>query len=97
MDKKPLNREVIKYIAMVTMTLNHAARVFLTPGTTLYETLIYLSLIHIFCSDVPLIILVIGINGGGKTTTIGKLAHKLKQEGKTVMLAAADTFRARCV
>lgn len=46
------------------------------------------------CSDVPLIILVIGINGGGKTTTIGKLAHKLKQEGKTVMLAAADTFRA---
>ena len=46
------------------------------------------------CSDVPLIILAIGINGGGKTTTIGKLAHKLKQEGKTVMLAAADTFRA---
>lgn len=46
------------------------------------------------CSDIPLIILVIGINGGGKTTTIGKLAHKLKQEGKTVMLAAADTFRA---
>ncbi len=42
MDKKPLNRDVIKYIAMVTMTLNHAARVFLTPGTTLYETLIYI-------------------------------------------------------
>ena len=36
----------------------------------------------------------IGINGGGKTTSIGKLAHKLKKEGKTVMLAAADTFRA---
>lgn len=36
----------------------------------------------------------IGINGGGKTTSIGKLAHKLRQEGKTVMLAAADTFRA---
>ena len=36
----------------------------------------------------------IGINGGGKTTSIGKLAHKLKQEGKTIMLAAADTFRA---
>ncbi|MBQ9960920.1 MAG: signal recognition particle-docking protein FtsY [Firmicutes bacterium] len=42
----------------------------------------------------PLIILVIGINGGGKTTTIGKLAHKCKKQGKTVMLAAADTFRA---
>ena len=42
----------------------------------------------------PLVILMIGINGGGKTTTIGKLAHKLKNEGNTVMLAAADTFRA---
>lgn len=42
----------------------------------------------------PLVILVIGINGGGKTTTIGKLAHKCRKEGKTVMLAAADTFRA---
>ncbi len=45
-------------------------------------------------SQSPLIILMIGINGGGKTTTIGKLAHKLKSRGKTVMLAAADTFRA---
>jgi fused signal recognition particle receptor len=36
----------------------------------------------------------IGINGGGKTTSIGKLAYRLKSEGKTVMLAAADTFRA---
>ncbi len=42
----------------------------------------------------PLIILVIGVNGGGKTTSIGKLAHKFKSEGKTVLLAAADTFRA---
>ncbi|MCR5034837.1 MAG: signal recognition particle-docking protein FtsY [Clostridia bacterium] len=42
----------------------------------------------------PLVILMIGINGGGKTTSIGKLAYKLKQEGRTVMLAAADTFRA---
>lgn len=46
------------------------------------------------CDEYPLIILMIGINGGGKTTTIGKLAYKLKKEGKTVMLAAADTFRA---
>lgn len=46
------------------------------------------------CSEYPLVILMIGINGGGKTTTIGKLAYKLKKEGKTVMLAAADTFRA---
>ncbi len=45
-------------------------------------------------TDSPLIILMIGINGGGKTTTIGKLAYKYKQEGKSVLLVAADTFRA---
>ena len=49
---------------------------------------------HQLCQDTPLVILMIGINGGGKTTSIGKIAHKLKSEGKTVMLAAADTFRA---
>ncbi|MBP3897236.1 MAG: signal recognition particle-docking protein FtsY [Mogibacterium sp.] len=42
----------------------------------------------------PLIILMIGINGGGKTTSIAKLAHMYKKKGKSVMLAAADTFRA---
>ena len=46
------------------------------------------------CDDTPLVILMIGINGGGKTTSIGKLAYRLRSEGKTVMLAAADTFRA---
>lgn len=45
-------------------------------------------------SESPLIILMIGINGGGKTTSIGKIANKLTREGRTVMLAAADTFRA---
>lgn len=45
-------------------------------------------------SENPLVVLVIGINGGGKTTTIGKLAYKCRQAGRTVMLAAADTFRA---
>lgn len=49
---------------------------------------------HQLCQDTPLIILMIGINGGGKTTSIGKIAHKCKAEGKSVMLAAADTFRA---
>ncbi|MBR6472996.1 MAG: signal recognition particle-docking protein FtsY [Firmicutes bacterium] len=44
--------------------------------------------------NTPLVVLMIGINGGGKTTTIGKLAHMLKGQGKSVMLAAADTFRA---
>ena len=49
---------------------------------------------QMLCQETPLIILMIGINGGGKTTSIGTLAHRLKKEGKTVMLAAADTFRA---
>jgi fused signal recognition particle receptor len=44
--------------------------------------------------EYPLIILMIGINGGGKTTTIAKLANMYKKQGKNVMLAAADTFRA---
>lgn len=43
------------------------------------------------------VILVIGVNGVGKTTTIGKLANNFKNEGKTVMLAAADTFRAAAI
>jgi fused signal recognition particle receptor len=42
----------------------------------------------------PFVIMVVGVNGTGKTTTIGKLAHKFKQQGYSVMLAAADTFRA---
>ncbi|MDK2990979.1 MAG: fused signal recognition particle receptor [Clostridiales bacterium] len=42
----------------------------------------------------PRIILVVGVNGVGKTTTIGKLAYKFKQDGRKVLLAAADTFRA---
>lgn len=42
----------------------------------------------------PLVILMIGINGGGKTTSIGKIANKYVKEGKTVLLSAADTFRA---
>ncbi|UCO98478.1 signal recognition particle-docking protein FtsY [Metapseudomonas lalkuanensis] len=45
----------------------------------------------------PYVILVVGVNGVGKTTTIGKLAKKLQQDGKKVMLAAGDTFRAAAV
>lgn len=45
----------------------------------------------------PCIILVIGVNGVGKTTTIGKLAYNLEQEGKNVLLCAADTFRAAAI
>ena len=45
----------------------------------------------------PHVILMVGVNGVGKTTTIGKLAKRFQQEGKTVMLAAGDTFRAAAV
>ena len=45
----------------------------------------------------PYVIMVVGVNGVGKTTTIGKLAHQFKSEGKSVVLGAADTFRAAAV
>jgi fused signal recognition particle receptor len=45
----------------------------------------------------PLVIMVVGVNGVGKTTTIGKAAHRFKEQGKEVMLVAADTFRAAAV
>ena len=48
-------------------------------------------------STTPSVILVIGVNGAGKTTTIGKLCHQFKQEGKRVIVAAADTFRAAAI
>jgi fused signal recognition particle receptor len=47
--------------------------------------------------DEPYVIMVVGVNGVGKTTTIGKLAHQLKSMGKSVILGAADTFRAAAV
>src|SRR6185295_6818625 len=45
----------------------------------------------------PFVILVVGVNGSGKTTTIGKLAARLRTEGRSVMLAAGDTFRAAAI
>lgn len=48
-------------------------------------------------TDGPYVIMVVGVNGVGKTTTIGKLAHQFKKEGKKVVLGAADTFRAAAV
>ena len=50
-----------------------------------------------FAADGPTVILVAGINGSGKTTSIAKLAYQFKREGKKVVLAAADTFRAAAV
>ena len=53
--------------------------------------------LHIDPAKRPFVILVAGVNGSGKTTTIGKLAARLRREGRTVMLAAGDTFRAAAI
>jgi fused signal recognition particle receptor len=45
----------------------------------------------------PAAVLILGVNGSGKTTTIGKLAHRLRADGRSVLLAAADTFRAAAI
>ena len=57
----------------------------------LFDTLSYADPLEI---KTPTVIMLIGVNGVGKTTTIGKLAHKFVNEGKSVAIAAADTFRA---
>lgn len=53
--------------------------------------------LQIDASAGPFVILMVGVNGAGKTTTIGKLARRFQKQGKTVMLAAGDTFRAAAV
>lgn len=50
-----------------------------------------------FASEGPTVVLFVGVNGVGKTTTIGKIAYRLKEEGKRVLLVAGDTFRAGAV
>ena len=48
-------------------------------------------------SEPPAVVLVVGVNGSGKTTTIGKLANRFKNENRSVLLCAADTFRAAAI
>ncbi len=48
-------------------------------------------------SGSPAVVLMVGVNGSGKTTTVGKFAHRLKEDGKTCLVAAADTFRAAAI
>ena len=82
------------------------ARKELTDGDALYDALkdnlydmlkVSESPLVIDTSCKPFVILVVGVNGAGKTTTIGKLAMRLQKEGRSVMLAAGDTFRAAAV
>jgi fused signal recognition particle receptor len=53
--------------------------------------------LHIDSAHKPYVILMVGVNGVGKTTTIGKLAKRFRDEGRSVLLAAGDTFRAAAV
>ena len=78
--------------------LNDANALFAALKQDLLEMLIPVSQpLQIPKQDSPFVILVVGINGVGKTTTIGKLAKKLQNQGHSVMLAAGDTFRAAAV
>lgn len=52
---------------------------------------------HSLALESPTVILVVGVNGVGKTTSIGKMAHRFKNEGKNVLMVAADTFRAAAI
>jgi fused signal recognition particle receptor len=78
----------------------------LRPGTPAVELLRQTALglletveapLTISAAHRPFVVLAVGVNGTGKTTTVGKLAHRLKAQGHTVLLAAADTFRAAAV
>ena len=77
--------------------LNNAASVYSHLQQTLTELLKPVEVPMETSSHQPFVILMVGVNGVGKTTTIGKLAKQLQVEGKSVMLAAGDTFRAAAV
>lgn len=77
--------------------LNDAAALFAQLKSELLEVLAPCEKPFTVDAASPHVVLVVGVNGVGKTTTIGKLAKRLKDEGKQVMLAAGDTFRAAAV
>lgn len=90
---------------IITTLTQHASRKQLKDAEALYSKL-KVQMFEILAKvnqplDVsgkaPYVILMIGVNGVGKTTTIGKMAHQFQAEGKSVMLAAGDTFRAAAV
>ena len=83
--KEKIRKEKINDVAEVKPALKEVIAEMLTEGD--YED----------SDDEKKVMLIIGVNGVGKTTSIGKLAAKNKKEGKKVLLAAADTFRAAAI
>ncbi len=86
-----ISRKVIRDADSLHLKLAEIMKAILQPCEQALDSVIASS------SKKPFVILVVGINGAGKTTSIGKLAHHFKQQGKSVMLAAGDTFRAAAV
>ena len=95
----PVTEEVIQTLtkAMSRKSLKDAEAVREALKSTLVQ-MIQPSALPLPHSDAePLVVLMVGVNGAGKTTTAGKLAHRFKSEGRQVMLAAGDTYRAAAV
>jgi len=95
----PVTEEVIQTLtkAMSRKSLKDAEAVREALKSTLIQ-MIEPSAVPLPQSDAePLVVLMVGVNGAGKTTTAGKLAHRFKSEGRQVMLAAGDTYRAAAV
>jgi len=86
--QKSLARKELNDVAALRIALERSLLDILTPVEQALD---------IARSDTPFVIFMVGVNGAGKTTTIGKLARRLQDEGLSVMLAAADTFRAAAV
>ncbi len=91
---------------MIKQLIQHVDRRQLKDADSLYEKLqqemaqlldVVEKPLQVDNPDGPFVILMVGVNGVGKTTTIGKMAQQFKQQGKSVMLAAGDTFRAAAV
>jgi fused signal recognition particle receptor len=91
---------------LIKQLVQHADRRQLKDADSLYEKLqqemaqlldVVEKPLQVNNPDGPFVILMVGVNGVGKTTTIGKMAQQFKQQGKSVMLAAGDTFRAAAV
>jgi fused signal recognition particle receptor len=87
--RRKVKRKELSDPALLKEVLKEKIRTFITDSTKPAEL--------VMPESGPFVIMVIGVNGVGKTTTIGKIAHKFLSSGQTVMLVAADTFRAAAV